>query len=438
MEGTTMSRIDLDSFFKYSRATTARDSADPNELLDSGIGFAQLGASAKDMTQLIAERLSAAEDINQAHSVHDRAAGILDQALDTAFENGWQPAELVHVTRQSAGGDGAVVMIEAIGAHAARSSADSIAPESWRDQLSELNVESAGGTSADRFRRWRSYNRRSSAQSWYTLLLVLGCATWLLPLETLLPPPTRWTSRTTPAGPRQAADSKMLGKIRGLLAKAESTQFPAEAEALSAKAQDLMTRYAIDSALLDAENPRSLIDDVISRRIMVSNPYSKAKLLLLHSVCTANGARTVWKKKYLLATMIGLPVDLDLCELLYTSLLVQSARALDEAGESATSRTRSFRHAFLIAYAHRVGERLHDARTRATAAATHQHGSALVPIMAERSDAVDRAYAARYPSTKTITFGSDNAEGWLAGRAAAERADLTGGRERIDKTDLAS
>ncbi|TFI42293.1 hypothetical protein E4P29_17275 [Rhodococcus sp. 1R11] len=146
---------------------------------------------------------------------------------------------------------------------------------------------------------------------------------------------------------------------------------------------------------------------------MVSNPYSKAKLLLLHSVCQANGARTLWKKKYLLATVMGLPVDLDLCELLYTSLLVQSARALDEVGESSTSRTRSFRHAFLIAYAHRVGERLQEARTRATAAATQQHGSALVPIMATRSDAVDRVYAARYPSTKTIESAATMLRGGL-------------------------
>ena len=432
-----MGRTDVDSFLEYTQATNVRADSEPNELLDRGIGFAQLGSSAKVMTQLIADRLSAADEINRAVSVHDRAAKILDDALDAAFENGWQPAELVHVTRQSAGGDGAVVMIEAIGSHAARSSADRLAPDSWRDQLSELGVESAGGTSADRLRRWRSRTRRTSAHSWYTLLLVLGCATWLLPLETLLPPPARWTPKTS-TGPRQEADSKMLGRIRGLLAKAESTQFPAEAEAFSAKAQNLMTRYAIDSALLDTGNPRSLIDDVISRRIMVSNPYSKAKLLLLHSVCTANGARTVWTKKYLLATVIGMPVDLDLCELLYTSLLVQSARALDEVADSPGARTRSFRNAFLIAYAHRVGERLHDARRRATAAATQQHGSALVPIMAKRSDAVDRVYAARYPSTKTMKFGSDNVQGWLAGRTAAERADLTGGRERIDKPDLAS
>ncbi|MGV8874044.1 MAG: DUF2786 domain-containing protein [Rhodococcus sp. (in: high G+C Gram-positive bacteria)] len=432
-----MSRIDLDSIFKYAYATNGWNSADPSELLDSGIGFAQYGASGKDRVRLTAERLSAADE-SQVRSVQDRAATILDDALDTAFENGWQPAELVHVTRQCAGSDGVAVVVEALGAHAARSSAERLAPDSWRDQLSELNVDSAGSTTADRVQRWRSYNRRSSAQSWNTLLLVLGCATWLLPLEKLLPPPARWTSNTTPAGTGRATDSKMLARIRGLLAKAESTQFPAEAEAFSTKAQDLMTRYAIDSAILDARSTRSPIDDVITRRIMVSNPYSKAKLLLLHCVCKANGAKTLWKKKYLLASVIGMPVDLDLCELLYTSLLVQSARALDEVAESQIQRTRSFRHAFLIAYAHRIGERLTEARVRATAAATEQHGSALVPIMAERSDAVDRALAARNPSTRRIEFSSDNSAGWHAGRAAAERADLTGGRERLDKTDMAS
>ncbi|WP_415977091.1 hypothetical protein [Rhodococcus sp. 077-4] len=115
-----MSRIDLDGFFKYAHATNVREGSDPNELLDSGIGFAQLGSSTKDMTRLIAERLAAAEDTNRAVSVHNRATGILDSALDTAFENGWQPAELVHVTRQFAGVDGAVVMAEALGSHAAR------------------------------------------------------------------------------------------------------------------------------------------------------------------------------------------------------------------------------------------------------------------------------------------------------------------------------
>lgn len=40
--------------------------------------------------------------------------------------------------------------------------------------------------------------------------------------------------------------------MRGLLAKAEATEFEQEAEALTAKAQQLIARHAVDGALLHA------------------------------------------------------------------------------------------------------------------------------------------------------------------------------------------
>ncbi|MFE3753475.1 DUF2786 domain-containing protein [Nocardia tengchongensis] len=39
--------------------------------------------------------------------------------------------------------------------------------------------------------------------------------------------------------------TRRCSAVRGLLAKAESTSLPEEAEALSAKAQELMTKYAL-------------------------------------------------------------------------------------------------------------------------------------------------------------------------------------------------
>jgi hypothetical protein len=62
----------------------------------------------------------------------------------------------------------------------------------------------------------------------------------------------------------------------------------------------------------------------------------------------------------------------------------------------------------------------------------------LLPILAERSDAVNKAFTAMYPSTTEVRIEARDHAGRRAGRAAAERADLTGGRERIDKSDLAS
>jgi len=73
----------------------------------------------------------------------------------------------------------------------------------------------------------------------------------------------------------------VLQKVRGLLAKAESTEFEAEAAALTAKAQELMTRHAIDRAALhvgQAVGRPSII------RVAIEAPYVDPKSLLLQLV----------------------------------------------------------------------------------------------------------------------------------------------------------
>ncbi len=67
-------------------------------------------------------------------------------------------------------------------------------------------------------------------------------------------------SGSTDAGPRNGARSvdgdARLTTIRNLLAKAEATTFPAEAEAFTAKATELMARHRIDEALVWARDDR--------------------------------------------------------------------------------------------------------------------------------------------------------------------------------------
>lgn len=438
-----MSRIDLNSFQNIHRTGQIRPDADPVRLVEMGLDYATRGSGWKAYVRLVADRLAKLECTPEVDPAYAVSARILDHSVDRLFEIGWQPAELAHATRKMVGGAAGLLVVEAVATHAGRSSALTNAPDSWREQLIDLKIDSTAGVSVERLRRWCARPRVSTSDSWNTVLTVLGHSTSLGSLDKLVPIPSQWSSVRSSPAPSSAhksgvSDPKMLGKIRGLLAKAESTQFPAEAEAFSAKAQDLMTRYAIDHALLESDNPRGSIGDVTTRRILVDSPYSEAKSLLLHSVCEANGARTLWYKRFALVNIVGLEVDLDLCELLFTSLLVQSSRALDELAESPEARGRSFRKSFLIAYAHRIGQRLLEARERATKAASEHHGSALLPILAERSDAVNKAFTAMYPSTTEVRIEARDHAGRRAGRAAAERADLTGGRERIDKSDLAS
>ena len=128
----------------------------------------------------------------------------------------------------------------------------------------------------------------------------------------------------------EPADERLLGKIRALLAKAESTEFAEEAEALSARAQELMAKYSIDHALLAAETGRT--EKPGGRRIAVDNPYEAPKASLLQTVAQANRCRVVWSKELGLVTVIGFPADLDAVELLFTSLLVQANSAMLRAG----------------------------------------------------------------------------------------------------------
>jgi hypothetical protein len=251
-------------------------------------------------------------------------------------------------------------------------------------------------------------------------------------IDVLVPPPSRWgAARPRKAAQPAAGDDRVLRRIRGLLAKAESTEFPDEAEALTAKAQELMTRHAVDAALLDtglldgAPTPSGV--EVGTRRVHVADPYVRAKMQLLAAVAEANDVRLVWYQRLGIANLVGGRGDLDAVELLFTSLLLQVAQAL-RAAERQTgghSVSRSFRRAFLLGYAHRIGERLQTARRQATAAAAAEREVDLLPVLRSRREAVEAATAELFPRVRTSrSRASVDPGGWYAGQAAAERADV--------------
>ena len=228
-------------------------------------------------------------------------------------------------------------------------------------------------------------------------------------------------------------DARVLRRIRALLAKAESTEFPDEAEALTAKAQELMTRHAVDAALLGAGggSTRTAVD---TRRVHVDDPYVRAKVQLLGAVADANGVRLVWYRGLGIATLVGVPADLDAVELLFTSLLLQVGQALGAAERAAGRRSasRSFRRAFLLGYATRIGERLTSARDRAATAAAAEQGVDLLPVLRSRQEAVDDAFTALFPRVRSSrSRASTDAAGWWAGHVAADSADVGSRRSHL-------
>lgn len=254
---------------------------------------------------------------------------------------------------------------------------------------------------------------------------------------------------TAPAAPAPAASGTaghpVLRRIRALLAKAESTAFPEEAEALSAKAQHLMARHSVDEALVAGTAQGG---GPGARRIGVERPYEAPKALLLDAVAAANRCRAVWSAEFGFSTVVGWEADLEAVEVLYTSLLVQAEAAMRRGGGAepaggpgrkggrggkggkggrGASPSRDFRESFLIAYAGRIGERLAAAsRDAEEEAAQRPEGTGVLPVLAAREVAVGRAADEMFPHTRTERLRGRDRDGWEHGTAAADRAAFHG------------
>ncbi|MFD0903220.1 DUF2786 domain-containing protein [Actinomadura sediminis] len=379
------------------------------------------------------ERTAALAAHAGAREVDRRLAGRLRRAVTTAWERGWQPADVVRYTTRRRSARHARLAADAVAAEMRAYSAATV-DERWRQQLADLDARVWWGDDADHADAWCAREGADRAT-------FVGCAAELVHLLEGLPrlarigPPPGAAPRDVPRHRARDVDQRTLGRVRALLAKAESTEFPEEAEALSARAQELIARHSIDHALLDAES-----DDVAGPagcRVPVDNPYDAPKAVLLTVVADANHCRAVWHRELGFSTVLGFPADLAAVEMLFTSLLVQATSAMVQAGPRrdarGRSRTRSFRHAFLNAYAARIGERLRGAVDGAAERVAAERGAAgrdPLPVLAARGAAVDRAVESLFPNLAMGRAGSvSNLEGWAAGRAAADLASLNGRSE---------
>jgi hypothetical protein len=150
-----------------------------------------------------------------------------------------------------------------------------------------------------------------------------------------------------------------------------------------------------------------------------------AKTYLVAIVGNANACKNVTYDALGFITVLGEQVDVELVELLATSLLVQAGRAMLSARANVPSRSRSFRRAFLISYANRIGERLEEAKQHTERAVSEADRSRLLPVLARRDAAIDSKFAELFPTVRSRRTTVSNHAGWAAGRAAADQASLS-------------
>jgi hypothetical protein len=229
-------------------------------------------------------------------------------------------------------------------------------------------------------------------------------------------------------------DLSKLEKIRALLDKAESTakEFPAEAEALTNKAMELMERYRIDEAMIADARPAQDRGKIIETMIFAgAGPYVNARIRLACNIAESHSVRVVLTKDCdgKMIHLIGYETDVELTEMLYTSLLVQATGSMNSSEVNAAKpdyvHATAFRRSFLLAFGDAIGYRLREA-SRVASITTQDTGRSVALVLADRKTAVDENVLLRYGKLRTArpTAAASSSAGTLAGFQAAQKADL--------------
>jgi hypothetical protein len=223
----------------------------------------------------------------------------------------------------------------------------------------------------------------------------------------------------------------LLQKVRKLMDKAAATTNAHEADAFARKAAELVAMHRIDPERL--ADPDAQSELVVRELPLGRGAYVRARLALLLAVSTAHDARVVFgtTPTGTIAYVAGFASDVDVVEVMYTSLHSQAAARMMQERRSTAAATQRFRRSFLFGYADRMGELLTDSR-RATEASANDgdtvDGSALALL--DRRRRVDAFAKESFGRVRTARApGAAQASGWRAGVDAADRADV--GRARL-------
>lgn len=238
-------------------------------------------------------------------------------------------------------------------------------------------------------------------------------------------------------------------KIDALIAKAESTQFEDEADALITKAQALRQRYRISEVLsADTDGPTQ----IVARRVHITPPWVKHQFMLLGAVGRHNGCASLLVHDDGIATVLGTASDVEHTVDLYYSLnrqrewFMRHSPGADEA--RAFGDTTAYRRSFILAYATRIGDILyhankagsykHDNAEDATdrsleQAPNHDYDvtSKALPVLARRHAESEKMRDQLFPNLSSMNLSATHIQGIDDGISAASRSHFGGDKSGI-------
>jgi hypothetical protein len=229
-------------------------------------------------------------------------------------------------------------------------------------------------------------------------------------------------------GEETAVHPKLI-KIQKLLAKAEASEFPSEAEAYREQAEKLLLAHGLDVAMLDALHKGHEPEKIISKKIVLEGSYLLDRITLLHAIAGpfhCQGFRTNTKARGDTYVIYGYTSDVEHVEFLFASLSIQMQAEVARKQTPAYSTGRqmnrvSFVKGFFYGFTISVANRLRKLQKEVVA---EYDGSGTELVLASRSKRVDNLMRSENRSLVTSPHHSRSALGSQHGQEAGNRANL--------------
>lgn len=240
-----------------------------------------------------------------------------------------------------------------------------------------------------------------------------------------------------PEMPFRRTKEEVADKVRKLLAQAEDpAATPEEAQTFSMKAQQLMSKYAIDLAMVVDAAKAGQIE---TAGWVLHGPYATHKVGLVGAVARANDCRAIFTdlphgdKRI---DVVGFPTDLEWVETLSRSLEIQLLAALAAAMRARPDGVhgRTYAVGFVQGFIAEVATRLHRARQAAMAASAAERaheagGTSVALVLVAKQERVDEEFKVRHPTARTV-YRQVRLRSWAGygpGKAAGRKASVARG-----------
>jgi len=217
--------------------------------------------------------------------------------------------------------------------------------------------------------------------------------------------------------------SDVISKVQKLLRVAESSDKIGEVEAAQSLAQELITKYQIEEAMLNNHVGEG---GIISFRVETPKPYAIDKSVLLNSIAKYNFCKVLRGDTYCM--IYGYESDIQLCIALYNALslhMINEMRIkLSKTNEiKAEKHPKAWAKGFFSGYAISIEERIRFSKSKVIKEVESDVSKSLELVVRDKQHAIEE-YFQKLDRKKATDRKLTSVSGYRAGIDSGKEANI--------------